>query len=149
MANNDNFAQDVTDNQLNGNAENGGGDSQQDNNSAEAPGRDDDRYSWFYFCALSFMSRAYCFVYVFRFENRNINVRCGLLAACNYIFSQYNLCPPQWRRSGIIIIGFKSIYIIVIFSKLYLFTLAVSSSRVKPSRTCYSFSLKQLSGHFG
>ncbi|CAB3226828.1 unnamed protein product [Arctia plantaginis] len=43
MANNDNFAQDVTENQLNGNAENGGGDSQQENNSAEAPGRDDDR----------------------------------------------------------------------------------------------------------
>lgn len=47
MANNDNFAQDVTENQLNGNAENGGGDSQQENNSAEAPGRDDDRYCWF------------------------------------------------------------------------------------------------------
>uniref|UniRef100_A0A2A4JA65 RRM domain-containing protein n=1 Tax=Heliothis virescens TaxID=7102 RepID=A0A2A4JA65_HELVI len=42
MANNDNFAQDVTDNQLNGNAENGGGDTQE-HNSAEAPGRDDDR----------------------------------------------------------------------------------------------------------
>lgn len=46
MANNDNFAQDVTENQLNGNSENGGGDNQE-NNSAEAPGRDDDRYSWF------------------------------------------------------------------------------------------------------
>lgn len=43
MANNDNFAQDVTDNQLNGNSENGGGDAQHDHNSAEAPGRDDDR----------------------------------------------------------------------------------------------------------
>lgn len=43
MANNDNFAQDVTDNQLNGNMENGGGDGQQDN-SADGPGRDDDRY---------------------------------------------------------------------------------------------------------
>lgn len=43
MANNDNFAQDVTENQLNGNGENGGGDAQQENNSAEAPGRDDDR----------------------------------------------------------------------------------------------------------
>lgn len=43
MANNDNFAQDITtDNQLNGNSEHGGGDGQ-DNNSAEAPGRDDDR----------------------------------------------------------------------------------------------------------
>lgn len=50
MANNDNFAQDVTDSQLNGNGENGGGDNQQDNNSAEAPGRDDDRYSYFHFC---------------------------------------------------------------------------------------------------
>lgn len=50
MANNDNFAQDVTENQLNGNAENGGGDSQQENNSAEAPGRDDDRYFWFSLC---------------------------------------------------------------------------------------------------
>lgn len=48
MANNDNFAQDVTDNQLNGNAENGGGDTQQDNGS-EAPGRDDDRYIDFSF----------------------------------------------------------------------------------------------------
>ncbi|VVC91090.1 RNA-binding protein squid isoform X3 [Leptidea sinapis] len=43
MANNDNFAQDVTDNQVNGSAENGGGDGQQDNLSADAPGRDDDR----------------------------------------------------------------------------------------------------------
>lgn len=57
MANNDNFAQDVTDNQLNGNAENGGGDTQQDNGS-EAPGRDDDRYIDFSFtpgiCVLVF-----------------------------------------------------------------------------------------------
>jgi hypothetical protein len=45
MANNDNFAQDVTENQLNGNMENGGGDGQQENNSNDAPGRDDDRYS--------------------------------------------------------------------------------------------------------
>lgn len=44
MANNDNFAQDVTDSQVNGNAENGGGDGQlEQHNSAEAPGRDDDR----------------------------------------------------------------------------------------------------------
>lgn len=43
MANNDNFAQDVTENQVNGNAENGGGDGQE-HNSADAPGRDDDRY---------------------------------------------------------------------------------------------------------
>ncbi|XP_061704260.1 RNA-binding protein squid isoform X2 [Cydia pomonella] len=43
MANNDNFAQDVTDNQLNGNAENGGGDNGQQDNGSEAPGRDDDR----------------------------------------------------------------------------------------------------------
>ncbi|XP_069357376.1 RNA-binding protein squid isoform X1 [Maniola hyperantus] len=42
MANNDNFAQDVTDSQVNGNAENGGGDGQE-HNSADAPGRDDDR----------------------------------------------------------------------------------------------------------
>lgn len=41
MANNDNFAQDITEQQLNGNSENGGGDHK--DNSAEAPGRDDDR----------------------------------------------------------------------------------------------------------
>lgn len=41
---NDNFAQDVTDSQLNGNAENGGGDGHQESNSAETLGRDDDRY---------------------------------------------------------------------------------------------------------
>ncbi|XP_013167262.1 PREDICTED: RNA-binding protein squid isoform X2 [Papilio xuthus] len=40
MANNDNFAQDVTE-QLNGNMENGGGDIQENN--GEASGRDDDR----------------------------------------------------------------------------------------------------------
>lgn len=40
MANNDNFAQDVTE-QLNGNMENGGGDIQ--DNNGEASGRDDDR----------------------------------------------------------------------------------------------------------
>ncbi|XP_068625822.1 RNA-binding protein squid isoform X2 [Battus philenor] len=42
MANNDNFAQDVTESQVNGNVENGGGDNQE-NNSGEASGRDDDR----------------------------------------------------------------------------------------------------------
>lgn len=44
MANDENFAQDITESQVNGNTENGGGDSQQET-SAEAPGRDDDRYS--------------------------------------------------------------------------------------------------------
>ncbi|CAF4818581.1 unnamed protein product [Pieris macdunnoughi] len=43
MANNDNFAQDITENQVNGNAENGGGDGGLEQNSADAPGRDDDR----------------------------------------------------------------------------------------------------------
>lgn len=52
MANNDNFAQDITDSQVNGNTENGGGDNQQENNSAEAPGRDDDRYRWLLVCVL-------------------------------------------------------------------------------------------------
>lgn len=42
MANNDNFAQDVTESQVNGNVENGGGDNQE-NNGGEASGRDDDR----------------------------------------------------------------------------------------------------------
>lgn len=45
MGNGDNFAQDVTEDQpMNGTSENGQAEAAQDNGSAEAPGRDDDRY---------------------------------------------------------------------------------------------------------
>lgn len=56
MGNGDNFAQDVTEDQpMNGTSENGGADNAQDNGSAEAPGRDDDRYlQTFYYCIFQY-----------------------------------------------------------------------------------------------
>lgn len=53
MGNGDNFAQDVTEDQpMNGTSENGQAEAAQDNGSAEAPGRDDDRYPALWRCRL-------------------------------------------------------------------------------------------------